>query len=114
MKTIILILLCLLLIACNKEEPEVINTSEYSFHCVPDLDADSLNTVYYFQVDVGDSTDGLSLIDHDTSFIIGQTGSVPRDIETLCDLDGKYCQMFCFYIGCSYQYIPCCFFAKKR
>jgi len=107
---LIFTLLALLFSACAKEEPET-TVQGYQFSCVPD--SIPTDKVCYFQVSFGDTTDGLSLVDIDTTLIVGATASVPRDINSMLDLSGKYCQMFCFYIDCSYQYIPCCFFAKK-
>jgi len=97
--------------SCDRNEIVLPTEYGYQFSCVPD--SVPTDNVCYFQVSFGDTTDGLSLVDIDTTLIVGATASVPRDINSLLYLSGKYCQMFCFYIDCSYQYIPCCFFAKK-
>ena len=71
MKTILIfILLALLFSACTKEEPDVIQPG-YQFACVPD--SVPTDKVCYFQVSFGDTTDGLSLVDIDTTLIIGAT-----------------------------------------
>ena len=112
MKTLLVIFMLALFASCDRNEIVLPTEYGYQFSCVPD--SIPTDRVCYFQVSFGDTTDGLSLVDIDTTLIIGATASVPRDINSLLDLSGKYCQMFCFYIDCSYQYISCCFFATKQ
>ena len=111
MKTILIfILLALLFSACEKEEPEITKPG-YQFYCVQD--SVSPGNICYFQVCFGDSSDGVQLLDIDTTIIIGQTGEAPRDILTNLSLRGKYCQMYCFYLDCYYNFLSAKFVAKK-
>lgn len=111
MKTLIFLCFGLFLLSsCTKEEPTPIQ-SGYQFYCVQD--SVSPGNICYFQVCFGDSSDGVQLLDIDTTIIIGQTGEAPRDILTNISLRGKYCQMYCFYLDCSYNFLSAKFVAKK-
>lgn len=106
MKTLALILIALFIASCTETEPV---TPEYlSFACVQDEPVPG--QVCYFQVSIGDSVSGDYLINPDTTFLVGATGTAPRDID-ITPIHGKYCQMYCFYIDGCYQFLPCCMFA---
>lgn len=106
MKTIALILIALIIASCTETEP--VEPNYISFACVQDEPV--YGQTCYFQVSLSDSAN-MAIID--TTFIVGATGTAPRDIDVL-PFHGKYCQMYCFYIDCSYHFIPCRFFATTE
>lgn len=103
----LLIILGLILFGCT-DEPGPQPTG-LKLHCVQDEIIPGQTC--YFQASFGDTLNGQELSDVDTTFIVGATGKSPRDIE--CQIKDKYCKLYCFYIDCSYHFIPCRFFITK-
>jgi len=102
-------LLILALCSCT-DEPEPTPTG-IKFHAK--TKADTLATTYYFQVSCGDSVQPNGILIADTTFIVGQYGELPRDIEIL-ECPYKYAQMYAFYQSCGNHFIPCCMFANHN
>ena len=91
------------IIACTQPEPQ---PTGVKLHCVQDQVHPGQTC--YFQATFGDTVIDNRIIDADTTLIVGATGSAPRDID--CTIKGKYCQLYCFYMDCSYHFLPCCFY----
>ena len=102
------ILLILFLTSCVKDEVQPVSTS-LEMYCLQD----SLipGQICYFNASFGDTLNGEALVDVDTTFIIAATGKAPRDLK--CDISGKYCKLFCYYIDGGYRLLPCRFTITK-
>ena len=100
----LLIIIVLVLFGCATEpEPQ---PTGVKLHCVQDHMQPG--QICYFQAIFGDTVIDNHVIDADTTLIVGATGTAPRDID--CQIKCKYCQLYCFYIDCSYHFLPCCFY----
>lgn len=99
----LLVILAVALFGCTSE-PEPTPTG-LKLHCLQDSIIPGQTC--YFQASFGDTLSGQTLADVDTTLIIGATGQTPRDMD--CQISGKWCVLYCFYIDGCYQFIPCRF-----
>ena len=102
-----LIVIALLMTSCT--EPDEPTPAIVSLHCLQD--SIMPGQTCYFQASFGDTLNGETLVDVDTTFIIAATGKAPRDLK--CDISGKYCKLFCYYIDGGYRFLPCRFTITK-
>lgn len=98
----LLFLICFGVIFCSCTKDEITSVSnDYTFSCV--TGADTLETMYGFQLCFGDSLsqDGQYLLDFDYVVFKQYQSEVPDSIivpkRIIDSLSGKYCMMFAFY-----------------
>ena len=95
------------LCACTDDEP----TEPDTFIFTSKSDADTLETMYYFQFSAGDSIAPSGIVVADTIILCGEYGKLPQNL-TADALPYRYGQMFAFYIDGSRHFVPCCLFAR--